>query len=317
MKPTHSHADGGLYELVEPASMKDSTTGEWLKGFAYRGKDERLRFTTTERWEERFEEAHFDHVATVPVEVQEDEEVVASFVFHVEQAGDIRYMLIKAGPMGAHRLTRNQQDWIGRVLQSQAEAVTQGLHIRDHDFPDLIGDVNAFHAKFGQEYLGKPRQLPADLHDFRVKFHAEETHEYRDEYPKLAEAIERQDRRDIINALELQLDALCDAAWVVLGTADLQFGRSAFNEAWRRVVKANMAKVRKDATAEGDGSIDSGREAKYDIVKPAGWQAPDHRDLVSDNEIFDVLFTPPEAELDFMGTSQDVDPTRYSDTRAV
>jgi hypothetical protein len=119
------------------------------------------------------------------------------------------------------------------VLRAQADMVSKGLHVRDHDFPDLLGDVNAFHAKFGQEYLGKPRMLPDDLHDFRVKFHDEETHEYRDEYPRLVDAVERKDRRDILNALELQLDALCDAIWVVLGTADLQFGRKVFFEAWR------------------------------------------------------------------------------------
>jgi len=174
--------------------------------------------------------------------------------------------------------------------------IVKGLHLRDHDFPDYMGDVSAFHAKFGQEYLGKPRMLPQDLHDFREKFHAEETEEYRDEYPKLVDAVERRDRRDIINCLELQLDALCDAIWVLFGTADLQFGRAAFNEAWRRVVTANMAKVRKDQAT--DGHEDSGRKPKYDIVKPSGWEAPDHRDLVQDNAIFDEIFTAPAEELE-------------------
>jgi hypothetical protein len=206
------------------------------------------------------------------------------YSFKTEDAGDVRHMFISAGQVA---LQQNDKV-LHSVLTAQAEMVTKGLHIRDHDFPDLIGDVAAFHAKFGQEYLGKVRLLSEDLHDFRVKFHDEETHEYRDEYPKLLDAIARQDRRDIINSLELQLDALCDAAWVILGTADLQFGRKAFIEAWRRVVKANMAKVRKDQA--DDDAKDSGRAPKYDIVKPAGWEAPDHRDLVQDNAIFDELF---------------------------
>lgn len=224
------------------------------------------------------------------VQVYDDEgDIVAEFTFHIEDAGDIRRFIVSA----SNAAKRHNNPHVVKVLEAQAEMIAQGLHLRDHDFPDMIGDVNAFHAKFGQEYTGKPRMLPHDLHDFRVKFHEEETREYRDEQINLVEAVRRQDRRDIVNSLELQLDALVDAAWVILGTADLQFGRRAFIEAWRRVVKANMAKVRKDMTSHGDGSVDSGRAPKYDIVKPAGWVAPDHRDLVSDNAIFDEIFNEP------------------------
>lgn len=236
-----------------------------------------------------------------------EDEVVCRFTYRVEEAGDARHMLITAAnyPRGGndHWMT-----WMKQVLQAQADMIAKGLHIRDIDFPDLIGDVAAFHAKFGQEYTGKPRALPDDLFDFRCKFHDEETSEYRDEQATLLDAITRKDRRDIINSLELQLDALCDAVWVLLGTADLQFGRKAFIEAWRRVVRANMAKVRKDATTDGDGSIDSGRAPKYDIVKPAGWAAPDHRDLVADNEIFDVIFAdaPEPDSIEVVPTAQEV-----------
>ena len=191
------------------------------------------------------------------------------------------------------------------VLRAQADMVTKGLHVRDHDFPDLLGDVNAFHAKYGQEYTGKPRALPHDLFDFRVKFHDEETNEYRDEQINLLDAIQRKDRRDILNSLELQLDALCDAVWVLLGTADLQFGRKAFFEAWRRVVKANMAKVRVEVAEDGTrNSEETGRAPKYDIGKPPGWTAPDHRDLISDNAIFDEVFGVPAQEPEFNGFNQ-------------
>jgi predicted HAD superfamily Cof-like phosphohydrolase len=233
-----------------------------------------------------------------------EDKVIARFSFHVEEVGDVRHMLISAA-----EYDRGKQDhyahWMKTVLQAQADMVSKGLHIRDHDFPDLLGDVNAFHAKFGQEYLGKPRMLPDDLHDFRVKFHDEETHEYRDEYPRLTDAVERKDRRDILNALELQLDALCDAIWVVLGTADLQFGRKVFFEAWKRVVVANMAKVRVEIAEDGTrNSEETGRSAKFDIGKPPGWTAPDHRDLVTDNAIFEEIFGVSEPETEFMGTNQ-------------
>jgi predicted HAD superfamily Cof-like phosphohydrolase len=234
-----------------------------------------------------------------------EDEVIARFTFKVEEAGDVRHMLISAAEFSRGNPNDHYEHWMKTVLRAQADMVTKGLHVRDHDFPDLLGDVNAFHAKFGQEYLGKPRMLPDDLHDFRVRFHDEETHEYRDEYPRLTDAVERKDRRDILNALELQLDALCDAIWVVLGTADVQFGRRVFFEAWRRVVAANMAKVRVEVADDGTrNSAETGRAAKFDIGKPPGWTAPDHRDLVTDNAIFDEIFGVPEPETEFMGTNQ-------------
>lgn len=291
MKPTHRHADGGLYRLFATGISGKDSFGEWVDGVLYQCIiDSKTRWTSMDRWADRFEPINWEMPPPGGeiVEPRDDEgNVIASFVFMTQDAGDLRHMLIQHGPGAGKHPTRQEADWLRTVLETMAEQVTKGLHVRDHSFPDLIGDVAAFHAKFGQEYVGKPRLLPADLHDFRTKFHDEETTEYRDEYPKLVEAIERQDRRDIVNTLELQLDALCDSAWVILGTADLQFGRARFYEAWRRVVKANMAKVlaTDDANAQ-----DSGREVKYDIRKPAGWKAPDHRDLVEDNAIFDEIF---------------------------
>lgn len=235
-----------------------------------------------------------------------EDEVVARFSFRVEEVGDVRHMLITAANYKGNTRDHDHH-WMKMVLLAQADMVSKGLHVRDHDFPDLLGDVNAFHAKFGQEYLGKPRMLPQDLHDFRTNFHDEETHEYRDEYPKLQDAVERKDRRDILNTLELQLDALCDSIWVVLGTADLQFGRHVFFEAWKRVVAANMAKVRVEVKDDGERNCaETGRAAKFDIGKPPGWTAPDHRDLVADNAIFDEVFGVPEPETEFMGTNQEV-----------
>lgn len=287
MIPTHQHADGGLYEFVGYQKGKGPLNGVWHDGVAYRDQKGKLYWTTREEWADQFTELKFENPQTRTVELENEDAIFARFTFHTKDAGDIRHMIMSAGPGLHSRMLPTQRDWLKRVLGAQAEAVAQGLYVRDHDFPDMIGDVSAFHAKFGQEYNGKPRALPADLHDFRTRFHDEETHEYRDEYPRLMDAIARKDRRDIINSLELQLDALVDAAWVILGTADIQFGRHAFIEAWKRVVKANMAKVR---AVDDSNAEDSGREVKYDIRKPAGWMAPDHRDLVSDNAIFDEIF---------------------------
>jgi predicted HAD superfamily Cof-like phosphohydrolase len=242
--------------------------------------------------------------------IEDGDQEIARFSFHREQAGDVVTMVVKASPGNNNKIPHEFLGWMKRVFAAQAEAISTGLHLRDHDFPDLMGDVAAFHAKFGREYLGKPRMLPADLHDFRKEFHKEETEEYSDEYDRLSDAVDRKDRRDIVNSLELQLDALVDSVWVVLGTADLQFGRGVFFEAWKRVVKANMAKIRKDVA--GDGHEDSGRAPKYDIVKPAGWEAPDHRDLITDNAIIDELFAAPVA-----GYSSSESPDRYSDTRQI
>lgn len=309
MIATHRHADGGLYRLyatdIPGKAPQKGYEGDWMGGVLYQSVvDGKIRWTTQQRWETRFEAIAVSEQPQANVEVllldetaDEGDEYIASFTFRVQDAGDLRHMLITAAPMPNARNAQSKPflDWMKHVLTCQAEAATRGLHIRDHDFPDFIGDVAAFHAKFGQEYIGKPRALPEDLHDFRVKFHTEETTEYSDERVKLMDAIERRDRRDIINCLELQLDALLDATWVILGTADQQFGRRATIEGWKRVVKANMAKV---LATDDPNAEDSGREIKYDIRKPAGWVAPDHRDLVMDNAIFDEIFGLPAPEAD-------------------
>jgi predicted HAD superfamily Cof-like phosphohydrolase len=291
--PTHRHADGGLYEHLGPQKGRSYTgTNTWEDGVAYRNEEGMLFWTNDDRWAHRFEE--IQPAGSRDVMVWDDENnSVAAFRFSLVEATDVYYLITKASPGRGTAISQEFIGWMKRVLKMQAEMVEQNLHIRDHDFPDLIGDVNAFHAKFGQEYIGKPRQLPEDLHDFRIKFHDEEASEYVEEYARLGDAIIRKDRRDIITAMEKQLDSLVDLVWVALGTADLQFGRHAFIEAWRRVVKANMAKVL--ATSDPDAE-DSGRELKYDIRKPAGWLPPDHRDLVEDNAIFDDLFGRADAE---------------------
>lgn len=198
------------------------------------------------------------------------------YEFTLQSAGDVLRMLIKSAAFADNRMDNR----VSLVIRTQADMIRQGLHLPEVPFPDFMGDVNKFHQKFGQEYVGKPRMLPHDLHDFRTKFHVEETSEYRDEHPHLSHAVEHNIDEDIVEGLHNQLDALCDSLWVLLGTADVQFGATIFNEAWRRVYEKNMAKVRAD---EDENAAETGREKKFDIRKPEGWTPPDHRDLVRDH----------------------------------
>lgn len=142
-------------------------------------------------------------------------------------------------------------------------------------------DILEFHKKFELEYDGPPRQLPFDLQDHRDKFHAEELNEYGEavSHGKILLGVLPRgavDDAEITYQLEKQLDALVDLTYVILGTA--QFHGFDFPEAWRRVHAANMAKVRKINSTEE--TVDSGRPPKYDVVKPMGWTAPSHTDLV-------------------------------------
>jgi len=97
-----------------------------------------------------------------------------------------------------------------------------------------------------------------ELEAFRVKFLYEELEEY-------VEALAMANKAQA-------LDALIDLIYVALGNAYLHGFK--FDEGFWRVHEANMAKVR----AERKG--DSKRGTTYDIVKPAGWTAPDLGDLV-------------------------------------
>lgn len=130
-----------------------------------------------------------------------------------------------------------------------------------------FNDVGEFHKKFGlpsvahcpicQRRGGQmpgPREVPADLLDFREKFLGEELLEFR---TGMAEGDMGQ-----------MADALVDLVYVALGTAHL-LGLP-WEELWDDVQRANMSKVR----AAPDGS-DSKRGTAWDVVKPEGWEPPD------------------------------------------
>lgn len=121
---------------------------------------------------------------------------------------------------------------------------------------DMFGDVKAFHEKFGQVYDGPPIRRLNDESEvlFRHDFLTEEVSEH-------GKALANGHPAD-------QLDALVDICFVAMGTA-YKHGWD-FEEAWRRVVAANMNKQ----------SVTTG--GKFKISKPDGWVAPDHSDLVGD-----------------------------------
>src|SRR6516225_8336413 len=95
---------------------------------------------------------------------------------------------------------------------------------------DMISDVCAFHEKFGIDYDGKPRFLPKDLLEFRLKFLHEELVEYHLNQLPLPDGVSDS---EVVHHLARQLDSLVDLLYVAIGTAYLQGFDIA--EAWRRV----------------------------------------------------------------------------------
>lgn len=150
---------------------------------------------------------------------------------------------------------------------------------------DFVDDVAAFAEKFGIAYRGLPRALPREWHDFRMKFMREELNEYKLAADEIDYAIEFGPRfpaghpaADVAAFLEKQLDALQDLVYVAIGTMLLHgFTPDTIRESWRRIQEANMAKVKAaDATERAS-------KPGMDIVKPPGWTAPTHRDLVENH----------------------------------
>jgi len=141
--------------------------------------------------------------------------------------------------------------------------------------PNFMADIQEFHEKFGLAYDGRPRALPTSIADFRQLFMEEELSEYKEARQLLELAVDLGNEKVIIEGLEDQLDALVDLLYVALGTAYLQGFN--INEAWRRVHRANMSKVRAADASQ------SARGSHWDVIKPDNWVAPSHTDLVEDH----------------------------------
>jgi predicted HAD superfamily Cof-like phosphohydrolase len=165
----------------------------------------------------------------------------------------------------------------GAIMTKEVRIPGGRLRVYEGVF-DPVRDIEEFHKKFGIAYEGKPRALIGELGKFRRDFNLEEAQEYSDASVALERFLERGEGPDdtfITSMLELQLDALVDLVYVALGAAHLQGFK--FREAWERVHGANMRKVRCERKE------DSKRGTTFDVIKPPGWEPPDHTDLVEDH----------------------------------
>lgn len=121
-----------------------------------------------------------------------------------------------------------------------------------------VKDIGEMHAHYG--FHDAIKKMPAkkllEFFQFRIKFLQEELKE-------LEEADTPEDA----------IDALIDLCVVAIGTLDA-FDVDA-HAAWNRVFTANMSK------RVGIKESRPNPLGLPDLVKPEGWQAPDHKDLRS------------------------------------
>jgi predicted HAD superfamily Cof-like phosphohydrolase len=140
------------------------------------------------------------------------------------------------------------------------------------------------HQKFDFPVNDKPGFLPDDLMKMRLDFIFEELTElalatgfgFNSDYQEFVKLGPTE------KDLEKALDGLVDLSVVTLGTATFMgFANplpisvnspwaTIWSEAWSRVMKANMAKV-KGPTSRGHA---------IDLQKPEGWEAPQFKDLL-------------------------------------
>ena len=150
------------------------------------------------------------------------------------------------------------------IAHGKIAALTMSLTVaRMRKPPFLISsnfdDVGDFHQKFELENVTHgaafPRSYDLSLLSFRQQFLQEELDEFHDAWVK--------------NDPEKAFDALLDLVYVAMGTAHLM--GFPWQAGWDEVQRANMTKQR----SAGDDDPLSKRATKGDVVKPAGWRAPD------------------------------------------
>lgn len=176
-----------------------------------------------------------------------------------------------------------------RERMGQAEFQDEAKIDQD-DVPDFYQDIWDFHVKFELVYAGPPRELDSDISLFRIGFMIEELAEYAQSsgYTNIARSLNEMHEhikngsrwmvnRNELRNIEKQFDSLIDLVYVALGTSHLH--GFDFDEGWRRVQVANMAKRRVKSDLIG-----STRNSKYDVVKPKGWMPADLSDLVKGSE---------------------------------
>lgn len=166
-------------------------------------------------------------------------------------------------------------------------------------------DIQEFHKKFGLPARDVPSFLLPEYMKMRLDFLKEELTElvhscgFKEVYDDDTYWLD-QEKWKMLSASDLHeaLDALVDLQYVLLGTAYLmgffkevrlveeviedpdslphpmERFTTIFEEAWARVQKANMSKVRAKSAGE------SKRNSSFDVVKPKGWKPPNFTDLL-------------------------------------
>lgn len=119
-------------------------------------------------------------------------------------------------------------------------------------------DIQNFHNKFGVPTATEPSFLGTELYGFRSKFMQEEL----DEFQTACAGLD----------MEGAADALIDLVYVAMGTADMM--GLPWQALWDEVQRANMSKVRAERAEQ------SARGTAFDVIKPAGWEPPDHCDAL-------------------------------------
>lgn len=125
----------------------------------------------------------------------------------------------------------------------------------------FTSDINDFLTRYR---LPNP-QLFTPLPEDQLKIRIEHMYE---EMRELVDSAQKKDWPEV-------LDALVDVSYIAIGTA-LMCGAN-FDEAWRRVHEANMAKIR--ASRDNLGK----RETEFDVIKPKDWRPADLTDLVGEH----------------------------------
>lgn len=124
----------------------------------------------------------------------------------------------------------------------------------------MYNAVKEFHEKFQIPCSDKPSLPAGEMAAFRAGFMQEELDEYN-------RAVAQGDMAGV-------LDALVDLVYVAMGTAVIH--GLPFEKAFGAVHTANMAKIR------AERATDSKRGTTFDVVKPAGWVAPDIQAIIDE-----------------------------------
>ena len=164
-------------------------------------------------------------------------------------------------------------DAVNAELQEVAAANREdSFHFDFNDtygFGDWVEDMYAMHTKFGvREVIRKlDREKLLKFLEFRLNFLQEELNEAKEAHTALLNGT-----ADPVGAADEIVDAMIDLCVVAIGTLDAYEVDS--HKAWNRVLTANMAK---------EPGIKPERPNPLglpDLIKPAGWTAPTHRDNI-------------------------------------